>query len=199
MTRRFAGTKLVLATHNDGKVREIKELLAAFKIDVVSAGSLGLPEPDETGTTFRANAELKAFAAAKAAALPALADDSGLCIDALGGAPGIYSARWAGPTKDFAVAMKKVEHEVDTKLDRRAHFVCALSLAWPDGHVETFEGVLDGELTFPPRGTRGFGYDPIFIPDGYDITFGEMEPQQKHDMSHRAKAFAQLVAACFAE
>jgi XTP/dITP diphosphohydrolase len=198
MARRFTGSTLVLATHNEGKVREIKDLLAPFKIDVVSAGSLGLPEPEETGTTFRANAELKAKAAAQAAQLPALADDSGLCVDALDGAPGIYSARWAGPTKDFAVAMKKVEQDVGANPNRGAHFVCALSLAWPDGHIDTFEGVLDGQLAFPPRGTRGFGYDPIFIPDGHDLTFGEMEPQQKHDMSHRAKAFAQLVAACFA-
>lgn len=199
MARRFTGSKLVLATHNEGKVREIRDLLAPFKIDVVSAGSLGLPEPEETGTTFRANAELKANAAAQAAALPALADDSGMCVDALGGAPGIYSARWAGPTKDFALAMKKVEQEVGDSPKRGAQFVCALSLAWPDGHVDTFEGVLDGKLAFPPRGTRGFGYDPIFIPNGYDLTFGEMEPQEKHDMSHRAKAFAQLVAACFAK
>jgi XTP/dITP diphosphohydrolase len=199
MSRRFTGSKLVLASHNKGKVREINELLAPFKIEVVSAGSLGLPEPEETETTFRGNAELKAHAAAKGANLPALADDSGLCIDALNGAPGIYSARWAGPTKDFAVAMKKVEQELTGKSNRRAHFICALALAWPDGHCDTFEGVLDGELAFPPRGTKGFGYDPIFIPDGFDITFGEMESQKKHDMSHRAKAFSQLVAACFAK
>jgi len=198
MARRFTGNKLILATHNNGKVREIKDLLAPFEIEVVSAGSLGLPEPEETGTTFRANAELKAHAAAKAAQLPALADDSGLCVDALNGAPGIYSARWAGPNKDFNVAMKRVEQKLNGKKKVLAQFVCALALAWPDGSCETFEGILDGTLTFPPRGTRGFGYDPIFIPVGHSITFGEMEPEEKHEMSHRAKAFNQLVAACFA-
>ena len=197
MSRRFTGGRLVLATHNAGKVREIAELLAPFAVDVVSAGSLGLPEPEETGTTFRANAELKAHAAAKAANLPALADDSGLVVDALGGAPGIYSARWAGPTKDFAVAMQRVEQELHGAQKPAARFVCALSLAWPDGVCDTFEGTVEGTLTFPPRGTQGFGYDPIFIPTGHAITFGEMAPDKKHAMSHRAHAFHQLVAACF--
>jgi len=197
MSRRFTGGRLVLATHNAGKVREIAELLAPFAVDVVSAGSLGLPEPEETGTTFRANAELKAHAAAAAANLPALADDSGLVVDALGGAPGIYSARWAGPTKDFAVAMQRVEQELHDAQKPTARFVCALSLAWPDGVCDTFEGTVEGTLTFPPRGTQGFGYDPIFIPTGHAITFGEMAPDKKHAMSHRAHAFHQLVAACF--
>jgi XTP/dITP diphosphohydrolase len=199
MARRFTEEKLVLATHNKGKVREIKDLLAPFNIEVVSAGALGLPEPEETGTTFRANAELKAIAAATAANLPALADDSGLAVDALGGAPGIYSARWAGPDKDFAAAMKRVEQKLNGKKKVIAHFVCALSLAWPDGSVETFEGILDGTLTFPPRGTKGFGYDPIFIPVGNSVTFGEMDADEKHAISHRAIAFEQLVAACFAK
>jgi XTP/dITP diphosphohydrolase len=198
MSRRFTGGRLVLATHNPGKVREIAELLKPFNAHVVSAGELGLPEPEETGSTFRANAELKAHASAAAAQLPALADDSGLVVDALNGAPGIYSARWAGPTKDFAIAMQRVEMELKGAPAPTARFVCALSLAWPDGVCETFEGTVEGTLTFPPRGTHGFGYDPIFVPRGYDITFGEMAPDKKHAMSHRADAFRQLVAACFA-
>ncbi|MBY0511076.1 MAG: RdgB/HAM1 family non-canonical purine NTP pyrophosphatase [Rhodospirillaceae bacterium] len=195
--RHFAGGRLVVASHNAGKVREIRELLAAFKADVISAGELNLPEPDETETTFIGNAELKARAAAKAANLPALSDDSGLSIDALGGAPGIYSARWAGPDKDFDMAMKRIEREMDGKKDRKARFICALTLAWPDGHCESFEGKVTGVLTFPPSGTKGFGYDPIFIADGYKVTFAEMEPADKHAISHRADAFRQLVAACF--
>ena len=198
MTRRhFTGGKLVVASHNAGKVREIRELLDSFSADVVSAAELNLPEPEETGLTFIANAELKARAAASAAKCPALADDSGLVIDALGGAPGIYSARWAGPSKDFNVAMTRIENEVRGKTNRRAHFVCALSLAWPDGHCESFEGKVSGELTFPPSGTKGFGYDPIFIADGHSVTFAEMAPAAKHAISHRADAFRQLVAACF--
>jgi XTP/dITP diphosphohydrolase len=197
MARKFTDERLVLATHNAGKVREIRELLAPFAVDVVSAGDLGLPEPEETGTTFQANAELKALAAATGANLPALADDSGLVVDALGGAPGIYSARWAGPNKDFTVAMKRVEQKLNAKKKVTARFVCALSLAWPDGSHETFEGTVEGTLIFPPRGTQGFGYDPIFMPAGRDITFGEMDPAEKHAMSHRAHAFKQLVAACF--
>jgi len=197
MAHKFTGERLVLATHNAGKVREIRDLLAPFAVDVVSAGELGLPEPEETGTTFRANAELKAHASAKAANLPALADDSGLMVDALDGDPGIYSARWAGPKKDFAVAMKRVEQKLNGKKKPTARFVCALSLAWPDGTCETFEGTVEGTLIFPPRGTHGFGYDPIFMPAGRDITFGEMDPEEKHAMSHRAHAFKQLVAACF--
>lgn len=197
MARRFEGGRLVVASHNAGKVREIRELLAPFGADVVSAGELDLPEPEETGTTFAANAELKALAAAQAAGLPALSDDSGLAVEALGGAPGIYSARWAGPSKDFGVAMRRIEDELAGHDDRRAHFVCALTLAWPDGHCETFEGRVDGTLVWPPRGERGFGYDPVFQPEGHAATFAEMEPAAKHAMSHRARAFALLVAACF--
>ncbi len=194
--RRFAGDRLVIASHNKGKVREIADLLAAYVRAFPSAGDLGLPEPEETETTFVGNAALKARAAAAASSLPALADDSGLVVPALGGAPGIYSARWAGPEKDFAVAMRRVERELGDG-DPSAHFVCALALAWPDGHVEAVEGNVYGRLVFPPRGDRGFGYDPIFIPDGHDITFAEMDPDDKHRMSHRADAFAQLVARCF--
>jgi len=194
--RHLDAGRLVVASHNAGKVREIRELLVPFSIDVVSAGDLNLPEPEETGTTFIANAELKARAAASAAQLPALADDSGLAIDALGGAPGIYSARWAGPDKDFNFAMERIRRETAHTQNKRAHFICALSLAWPDGHCESFEGKISGVLTFPPRGNKGFGYDPIFITDGFDITFAEMEPTAKHAISHRADAFRQLVAAC---
>lgn len=201
MARKLTPGKLVIASHNQGKVREIRELLAPFGIEPVSAGELNLPEPEETGTTFIANAELKALASATASGLPALADDSGLCVDALDGAPGIYSARWAGEGKDFAVAMEKVTQALDEQEvapeDRTAHFVCALCLAWPDGHTESFEGRVSGTLVWPMRGEHGFGYDPIFKPEGFDITFGEMEPQRKHDMSHRARAFEQLVAAVF--
>lgn len=197
MPRRFTGGKLVVASHNAGKVREIRELLAPFNADVVSASELGLPEPEETGLTFIANAELKALSASLGANVIALADDSGLAVDGLNGAPGIYSARWAGPTKDFSLAMKKIENALGQNPDRNAQFICALSLAWPDGHCDTFEGKVAGKLTFPPRGSEGFGYDPIFIPEGFDITFGEMDPARKHEMSHRADAFRQLVAACF--
>ncbi|HEY9078634.1 RdgB/HAM1 family non-canonical purine NTP pyrophosphatase [Magnetovibrio sp.] len=198
--RKFAGGKLVIASHNPGKVREIGELLAPFGAEVVSVGDLGLDEPVEDGTTFIANAEIKALAAAKASGHVALADDSGLCVHALGGEPGVYSARWAGPDKDFSVAMQKVEEALvaaDTD-DRSAYFACALTLAWPDGHVESFEGQVHGTMTWPMRGEKGFGYDPTFVPDGYETTFAEMEPQQKHAMSHRANAFKKLVAACFA-
>ena len=196
--RKLEPGKLVIASHNAGKVREIADLLGPHGINPVSAGELGLDEPEETGTTFIANAELKAVAAAKASGLPALADDSGLCVDALGGDPGIYSARWAGPTKDFTIAMAKVNAALDAKgadASRAAHFICALSLAWPDGHVESFEGRVDGTLVWPPRGDKGFGYDPIFQPVGHSISFAEMDPAAKHAMSHRADAFAQLVAA----
>jgi XTP/dITP diphosphohydrolase len=197
--RRVTGGRLVVATHNPGKVREIGDLLRPFHVEPVSAGELGLPEPEETGTTFRANAELKALAAAAASGLPALADDSGLSVAALGGDPGIYSARWAGPGKDFAVAMAKIEEllAASGSPDRSAHFTCALSLAWPDGHVDTFEGHIHGTLVWPPRGTRGFGYDPIFVADGDSMTFGEMDPDAKHAISHRAVAFRQLIDACF--
>ena len=202
--RKLAPGKLVIASHNEGKVREIRALLAPYGIEPVSAASLGLPEPDETGTTFVANAELKAMQAADLSGLPALADDSGLCVDALGGEPGIFSARWAGPSKDFGLAMELVEKNIaDTAVDgapapsRDAHFVCALALAWPDGHVEWFEGRVDGILVWPPRGKNGFGYDPMFLPDGHIETFGEMDADAKHAISHRADAFRQLVAAVF--
>jgi XTP/dITP diphosphohydrolase len=197
MSRHFREGKLVIASHNAGKVREIGELLAPFGVEVISAGALGLAEPEETGTTFIANAELKAHAAAQAARLPALADDSGLAVDGLGGDPGIYSARWAGPSKDFAAAMALVNDKLGANPDRNARFVCALALAWPDGHCETFEGVVEGDLVWPPRGSQGFGYDPMFQAKGRDITFGEMEPAAKHEISHRADAFRKLVAACF--
>jgi XTP/dITP diphosphohydrolase len=197
MARRFDSQKLVIASHNAGKVREIAELMAPFGVEVVSAGDLGLPEPDETGDTFIANALLKAHAAAGAANLPALADDSGLAVDALDGAPGIYSARWAGPDKDFTAAMSKVEELLRGAEDRGARFVCALALAWPDGHAEVFEGTVGGEITWPPAGDRGFGYDPIFTADGEDMTFAEMDPARKHALSHRADAFGKLVSACF--
>lgn len=207
MSRRFTDKKLVIASHNAGKVREIAELLGPFGIEVVSAGALGLPEPEETGTTFEANAELKARAAARAANLPALADDSGVVVPALGGAPGIYSARWAGPSKDFTLAMRKVEDGLAQKnaqgTDRRASFVAVLALAWPptsldpEGHLEMFRGEAHGQLVWPPRGDKGFGYDPMFVPDGHRISFGEMEPAAKHAISHRARAFEKLVAACF--
>ncbi len=201
MSRKFSGPRLVVASHNAGKVREIGDLIRPLGFDAVSAGDLGLPEPEETGLTFRANAELKALAAATAANLPALADDSGLAVDGLGGEPGIYSARWAetGAGRDFGYAMEKVRHELEVRgsTDRRAQFVCALTLAWPDGHLETFEGTVTGRLVFPPRGDQGFGYDPIFMADGYDRTFGEIDPAEKHRISHRADAFRQLMAACF--
>lgn len=197
--RQFTGGRLVIASHNQGKVREIADLLAPFGAEVVSAGELALDEPEETGMTFVANAELKARAAAEASGHPALSDDSGLVVPALGGAPGIHSARWGGEGRDFALAMRKVEEALTGKSDRRAHFVCALSLCWPDGACATFEGTVHGVLVWPPRGDRGFGYDPIFMADGHDITFGEMEPTAKHAISHRADAFRKLIAACFAE
>jgi XTP/dITP diphosphohydrolase len=197
MARPFTGERLVIASHNRGKLVEIAELMQPFAIAVASAGELGLPEPEETGTTFEANAELKALAAAQASGLPALADDSGLAVAALDGAPGIYSARWAGPDRNFARAMALVEERLQGKSDRRAAFVAVLALAWPDGHIETVRGEVRGRLVFPPRGTRGFGYDPIFLADGESETFGEMEPPQKHEISHRAVAFRKLVAACF--
>ena len=198
--RKLGPGKLVIASHNPGKVREIGELLAPYGIETVSAAALDLPEPDETGTTFIANAELKAMQAADLSGLPALADDSGLCVEALNGDPGIFSARWAGENKDFGLAMQLVWDNIAAKGPEEghdAHFVCALALAWPDGHVEAFEGRVDGTITWPPRGDKGFGYDPIFQPQGHSISFGQMEPEKKHAMSHRADAFAQLVAAVF--
>lgn len=203
--RRFTAGKLVVASHNEGKVKEIRALLEPFGVETVSAAELDLPEPEETETTFTGNAELKALAAAKAADMPALSDDSGLAVDILGGEPGIYSARWAetGEGRDFGVAMTRVEKEMCDKNggpdgNRRAQFICALTLAWADGHVETFEGSVAGALVWPARGTRGFGYDPVFQPNGHKVTFGEMDPAAKHAISHRAHAFEQLIDACFA-
>lgn len=193
--------KLLIASHNAGKVKEIADLLRAFPVEVLSAAALHLSEPEETGGSFLANAELKARAAATASGVVSLSDDSGLCVAALSGAPGIYSARWAGPDKDFSVAMQRVEQELERSgsLDRRACFVCALSLCWPDGHCESFTGEVHGQLVFPPRGAKGFGYDPIFLPDGYDVTFGEMDPGAKHAISHRAIAFKKMIDACFTD
>jgi XTP/dITP diphosphohydrolase len=190
------GAKLVVATHNAGKARELAEILEN-RFVLVTAGELGLPEPEETEASFSGNALLKARAAADASGLPALADDSGLSAAALGGAPGVYSARWAGPSRDFAAAMRKVEARLEeTGLEERAAwFTCALALAWPGGPAVVVEGCVDGTLTFPPRGSRGFGYDPIFVPEGGALTFGEMEPAAKDAMSHRARAFAKLKAA----
>jgi XTP/dITP diphosphohydrolase len=204
MHRRIEG-RLVIATHNPGKLIEMRDLIAPYGVDVVSAGELGLPEPEETGTTFRDNARIKAQAAAAAAQMPAFADDSGLAVEALGGAPGILSARWAGPDKDFAGAMLTIEDKVQAtgNHDRRAHFVSALCVAWPDGHVEDFEARVDGMLVWPPRGSQGFGYDPIFLADGHTRTFGEMSSDEKHGLpprgkglSHRARAFVKLAEAC---
>jgi len=196
--RRFEGGRLVIASHNPGKCREIAALLAPWDAEIVSAAALGLAEPEETGKTFAANAALKACEAAKASGLPALADDSGLAVTALDGAPGIYSARWGGAEKDFDAAMARVNRELGDAADRTARFVCALSLCWPDGHAETFEGLVEGTLVWPPRGTRGFGYDPMFVARGHAETFGEIDPEAKHAISHRADAFRKLVAACFA-
>ena len=190
--------RLVIASHNQGKVVEIGDLLRPLKVDVVGARELGLEEPEETGQTFIENAVLKAELAAKAAQLPALADDSGLVVNALGGAPGIYSARWAGPEKDFDHAMRRVSEALllGSNPDRSCSFVCALALAWPDGHTESFEGRVNGNVTWPARGQNGFGYDAIFTPLGHQQTFAEMDPSDKHAMSHRADAFTQLLSAC---
>lgn len=189
------GSILIVASHNPGKVREIKALLGPHGIEPLGAAELHLSEPEETGATFAANAELKARAAADAGHHPALADNSGLSVDALDGAPGIYSARWAGPKKNFGVAMARVERELLEKKARdfSAKFVCALSLALPHGEIRTFQGEIRGHLTFPPRGTLGFGYDPIFVPEGFDQTFGEIDPHKKNAMSHRAHAFEKLL------
>ena len=226
---RQVGTELVVATHNPGKLAELRDLLAPFGIAAVSAGELGLPEPAETGTSFRDNARIKAQAAAMAARRVAFADDSGLAVDALDGAPGIHSARWAGPSKDFAAAMARIERELAARgcgepLQRQARFVCALCLAWPDRHLEEFEGRVEGTLVWPPRGDAGFGYDPMFLPEGHARTFGEMTSAEKHGLppsalahvlvgkpvstlpgrargqglSHRARAFQQLAEACLA-
>ena len=207
LARKLTGP-VVIATHNPGKLKEMRELLAPYGIAAQSAGELGLPEPTETGRTFAENARIKAMAAAMATGLPAFADDSGLVVDALGGEPGIHSARWAGPDKDFRFAMNKIqtlliERGARNAEQRRAHFVAALCLAWPDGHVEEFEGRVDGVAVWPPRGDQGFGYDPLFLPDGFDRTFGQMSAHEKHGLpprgrglSHRARAFMKLAAAC---
>jgi XTP/dITP diphosphohydrolase len=203
--------RLVIATHNAGKLVEMRELLGFYGVEAVSAGDLNLPEPEETGTTFVANARIKAEASSQASGMPALADDSGLVVDALDGAPGIYSARWAGPGKDFGVAMEKIEgmlreRDAFTPQQRSAHFVSVLCVAWPDGHVEEFEGRTDGSLVWPPRGNEGFGYDPMFLPDGFGLTFGEMSRDDKHGLppkgqglSHRARAFLKLAEACLGQ
>ena len=209
MNRLLETSRLILASHNAGKLREMRELMADYGIEIISAGDLGLPEPEETGQTFIENAELKALAATQSALIPAFADDSGLCVEALHNEPGIYSARWAGESKDFGAAMAKIEGLLqkagaDTSAKRRAHFVSALTLAWPDGHVESFEGKIYGEIVWPPRGKAGFGYDPFFLPEGHNRTFGEMSAQEKHGLpkdgelalSHRARAFQMLAKAC---
>ena len=198
MARKLEAGKLVIASHNAGKVREIGDLMRPFAVEAVSAKSLGLVDPEETETTFAGNAALKARAASHDSGFPALADDSGLCVAGLGGAPGIYSARWAGEPRDFNAAMEKVRRALEDAgaEDTAAHFVCALCLAWPDGHEEIFEGAIHGNLVFPPRGDLGFGYDPIFVPVGDTRTFGEIEPEEKHAISHRARAFKRLVEAC---
>ncbi|MFP6732089.1 MAG: RdgB/HAM1 family non-canonical purine NTP pyrophosphatase [Alphaproteobacteria bacterium] len=199
MARRFSDSRLVIASHNAGKLREIAALMTPFGVTCLSAVELGLAEPEETGKTFAENAALKAHLSAEASASPALADDSGLVVAGLDGAPGLYSARWAETDqgRDFNAAMSRVETELGDNPDRSAHFICVLALAWPDGHCEMFEGRIEGQLVFPPRGSLGFGYDPIFVAGGYDITFGEMDQNLKHAISHRAVAFAKLVAACF--
>ena len=194
MRRLAAGDRLVLASHNPGKLREIEALVIPFGVSVVSAGALNLPEPDETEPDFAGNARLKARAAAEASGLPALSDDSGFCVAALGGAPGVLSARWAGPDKDFSAAMERVNAAAGGV--SRAWFVCALCLAWPGGEIATFLGRVDGHTCWPPRGTTGFGYDPMFVPSGGALSYGETVPAEKHATSHRARAFAALVAAC---
>jgi XTP/dITP diphosphohydrolase len=210
MARKLTGP-VVIATHNPGKLKEMRELLALYGVGTESAAELALPEPKETGETFSANARIKALAAARASGKPAFADDSGLVVDALGGEPGIHSARWAGPDKDFRGAMNRIqtlliEHGATASEQRRAHFVAALCIAWPDGHVEEFDGRVDGIAVWPPRGDKGFGYDPLFRPDGFDRTFGQMDAEEKHGLppqgqglSHRARAFMKLAAACLSQ
>jgi XTP/dITP diphosphohydrolase len=202
MRRTLTAGRLVVATHNPGKLAELNGLLGRHGAEAVSAASLGISEPEETETTFAGNARLKADHCARASGLPALSDDSGLCVDALGGEPGVHSARWAGAARDFALAMRNVEEKLQAKGAvtpdaRKAHFICALCLAWPDGRDEVFEGRVDGTLVWPPRGSKGFGYDPMFMPDGFTQTFGEMAEATKHKMSHRARAFEKLVDAIF--
>jgi XTP/dITP diphosphohydrolase len=197
MARRLpAGAKLVLASHNPGKLAEIEELMRPHSVSMVSAAELGLPEPVEDAPDFVGNARIKALAAARASGLPALSDDSGFRVAGLDGAPGVLSARWAGPGKDFSQAMARVNAELGETAERRAWFVAALCLGWPDGHTDTFVGRVDGTAIWPPRGERGFGYDPMFLPGGATQTFGEMAPDAKHRLSHRARAFVQLLAAC---
>ncbi len=208
MAHRQLTGAVVIATHNPGKLAEMRDLLSPYNITATSAAELNLAEPDETGKTFAANARIKAMAAATATGQPAFADDSGLCVDALGGDPGIYSARWAGPDKDFRGAMNQIQTRLVEKgatspAQRRAHFVAALCIAWPDGHVEEVEGRVDGVIVWPPKGTAGFGYDPLFLPDGHDRTFGEMTADEKHGLppkgmglSHRARAFVMLAEKC---
>lgn len=197
MARKFTGQKLVIASHNQGKVREIGELLSPFGVETVSVGELGLPVPVEDSDSFIGNAEIKSLAAAKASGLPSLSDDSGIEVHGLGGEPGIYTADWAGPDRDFTIGMKAVIDKLGDNPERGANFTCALSLAWPDGHTESFEGKVFGSVTWPMRGDKGFGYDPIFVPKGHSVTFAELEPAEKHAMSHRADAFRQLIDACF--
>jgi XTP/dITP diphosphohydrolase len=191
-----AGTRLIMASHNPGKLAELTTLLQPHGLAVLSSRALGLLEPVEDASDFAGNARIKALAAARASGLPALADDSGFCVAALRGAPGIHSARWAGPAKDFSAAMQRVNRQIGDAADRRAWFVAALCVAWPDGHAETFVGRVDGLAAWPPRGTKGFGYDPMFIPAGQTRTFGELPPADKQAISHRARAFAQFLAAC---
>lgn len=202
MTRKFVGDRLLVATHNAGKLEEMGHLLESFRVSVVGAAEMNLPEPEETEATFVGNARIKAHAAAQATGLPALSDDSGIQIDALNGAPGVYTADWAETPngRDFVMAMERTHREleaVDAPSPRTAQFCCTLVLAWPDGHDEVFEGVMPGQVIWPMRGDQGHGYDPIFVPDGYDITFGEMDRWEKNKISHRAKATAQFVADCF--
>jgi XTP/dITP diphosphohydrolase len=197
MARRLvAGTRLVVATFNPGKLTELAELLGPYRIETVPAGVLGLAEPAEDAPDFAGNAHIKAAAAAAGSGIPALADDSGFCLAALDGRPGVHAARWAGPSKDFTAAMQRVNAELGENADRRAWFATALCLAWPDGYTETFLGRVEGTAVWPPRGTQGFGYDPMFVPKGETRTFGEMEPRAKYALSHRARAFAALAAAC---
>jgi XTP/dITP diphosphohydrolase len=196
MRRLGPNTTLVIATHNAGKLREIADLLTSHGLQVISAGQLGLPEPEEDAPDFVGNARLKARAAATAANLPALSDDSGFCVAALDGAPGVHSARFAGPDKNFTRAMADIHAQIKDAEDQRAWFICALCLAWPDGHTETFVGRVDGTIAWPPRGTVGFGYDPMFVPQGVSQTYGEMDPAEKHATSHRARAFAQIMRSC---
>jgi len=200
VTRKLNPGKLVVATHNAGKVRELKALLEPFGFDLISAKDLDLPEPEETGTNFFFNAELKARSAADLSGLPAISDDSGICVEALGGDPGVFTADWAETPdgRDWLLAMTRVQERLEALgpgASRAAYFACVLCVAWPDGHVEAFEGRADGTLVWPPRGEKGFGYDPVFVPQGYDQTFAEMEPEEKHRISHRAAAFAKLKAA----